>query len=117
MTELTHDDTTGLAVAKYRDGSEQQLPVIELGPTDNGVKKAHVVYLQDDFKIPEFVSVGAKEGCNAPATQWTGRVLNLKARHAVSVIAAQEWRLGVAYPRVIMMKDGMLSPALEWLQG
>ena len=55
--------------------------------------------------------------CNAPATQWTGRVLNLKARHAVSVIAAQEWRLGVAYPRVIMMKDGMLSPALEWLQG
>ena len=117
MTELTHDDTTGVAVAKYRDGSEHRLPIVELGPTSNGVKKAHVVYLQDDFKIPEFVSVGAKEGCNAPATKWTGRVLNLKARHAVSIIAAKDWRLGVAFPRVITMGDATLSPALEWQQG
>ena len=117
MTELTHDDTTGHAVAKYRDGSEHQLPVIELGPTDNGVKKAHVVYLQDDFKIPEFVSVGAKEGCNAPATELTGRVLSLKSGHAVSIISAEYYRLGGAFPRVVSMGDDTLSPAVEWQRG
>ena len=61
--------------------------------------------------------MGRKRFCNTPATKWTGRVLNLKARHAVSIIAAKDWRLGVAFPRVITMRDDWLSPALEWQQG
>ena len=55
--------------------------------------------------------------CNAPATKWTGRVLYLKARHAVSIIAAKDWRLGVAFPRVVTMGDATVSPAVEWQQG
>ena len=104
-------------MAKYRDGSEHRLPIVELGPRSDGVKQARVLYLQEDFKIPEFLCVGAKEGCNAPATKWTGRVLYLKARHAVSIIAAKDWHLGVAFPRVVTMGDATVSPAVEWQQG
>ena len=55
--------------------------------------------------------------CNAPATELTGRVLYLKAGHAVSIIAAKDCRLGGAFPRVVTMGDDTLSPAVEWQQG
>ena len=104
-------------MAKIRDGSEHRLPIVEPGPKSTGVKQAHVLHLQEDFKIPELLCVRAKEGCKAPATELTGRVLYLKSGHAVSIISAEDYRLGGAFPRVVSMGDDTLSPAVEWQRG
>ena len=80
-------------------------PVIEPGPKSTGVKQAHVLHLQEDFKIQELLCVRAKEGCNTPATELTGRVLYLKSGHA------EDYRLGGAFPRVVTMGD------VEWQRG
>ena len=109
-----------MAVAKYTDGTEHRLPIVDIGPKNNKARQAHVLHLQEDLKIPEKLCSVAKEGCNDPATavyQDTGCVLCLKVGHDLSIIAPTSCRLGGAFPRIVSMGDDTPSPALVWSQG
>ena len=109
-----------MAVAKYTDGSEHRLPIVEMGPKNSTARQTHVLHLRKDLKIPEKLCSRAKEGCNDPATavyQDTGRVLCLKAGHDISIIAPTSFRLGGDSPRIVSMGDNTPSPALVWSQG
>ena len=118
LKELEHDANTGVAVAKYQDGTEHTLPIVEMGPKNTGVRQAHVFHLQEDLKIPEIVCSRSTEGCNGPATAvYTGRVLCLKSGHDISIISPADCRLGGAFPRIVSMGDDTASPAIVWHQG
>ena len=83
------------------DGTVHRLPIVEIGPKNNGTKQAYVFHLQEDLMIPEKLCSAAKEGCNDQATATytdTGRVLCLKAGHDISIIAPMNCRPGDVTP-------------------